>query len=130
MRAKPARSDREHRRCGDQNDEHSEVDGKVAGFVHVDAKRAAREYQTADLNSRARLLHEKNATFKRSFLKRPEEQASLSDSSGSSIADLAPQNVGFARDHGEADGIEVPTDKALDKFSCTIFGIALQKINS
>jgi hypothetical protein len=30
----------------------------------------------------------------------------------------------------EADGIEVPTDKALDEFFCTIFGIALQKFNS
>jgi hypothetical protein len=43
---------------------------------------------------------------------------------------MAPQDVGFARDRSEADGIEVPTDKALDKSSCTIFGIALQKIYS
>jgi hypothetical protein len=55
----------ENRRPSNQNDEQSEADRKVAGFIHVDSTRAPIEHRTADLNSRDRLLHHKNATFKR-----------------------------------------------------------------
>jgi hypothetical protein len=68
LRTKPTTGDGENRRRGDKNDEQSEAGRKVAGFVHVHVARTPIEYRTADLNSDDQLLHQKNATFKRSFV--------------------------------------------------------------